>query len=352
MKRREFIQTSSTSLMGLALPDFNFFKGENRMGIVIHSYGFRYGSKVESKNYPAFNNSIDLLEHTAKIGAGGVQITFSDWKDDFASSVREKADKLELYVEGSIAVPKNEGEVERFERNILNAKTAGMKVVRTVCSTGRRYEVLKSQEEFDLMYKNAITSLKLAEPILRKHQVKLAVENHKDWRADELISIMKVLNSEWIGITLDFGNSMALLEEPMTVVEKLAPYTFTTHVKDMAVEDYANGFLLSEVQMGNGICDLKKMTEICKKYNPNITFNLEMITRDPLEIPCFTDNYWATFSKISGIELAKIIQNVKQNKFGGALPRVSQLNSEEKLKIEEDNILACLNFSKENLRLR
>jgi hypothetical protein len=52
------------------------------------------------------------------------------------------------------------------------------------------------------------------------------------------------------------------------------------------------------------------------------------------------------------MELAKIMQNVKQNKFGGALPRVSQLNSEEKLKAEEDNILACLGFSKEKLGLR
>jgi hypothetical protein len=43
-----------------------------------------------------------------------------------------------------------------------------------------------------------------AEPILRKHKVKLAVENHKDWRAPELASALKQLNSEWIGVTLDF----------------------------------------------------------------------------------------------------------------------------------------------------
>jgi 3-oxoisoapionate decarboxylase len=352
MTRRDFIQQSTVGAMALTMPDLPFLKGENRMGIVIHSYAFRYGSKVESKNFPAFNNTIDLLEHSAQIGAGGIQATFGDWKDGYAKSVREKSEKLGLYVEGSIPVPKNVGEVEKFEQNIKNAKEAGMKVVRCVCSGGRRYEILKTQAGFDEMYKNAIVSLQLAEPILKKYKIKLGVENHKDWRTDEHIELIKKISSEWVGITLDFGNNMALLEEPMTVIEKLAPYAFTTHIKDMAVEDYKNGFLLSEVPMGMGISDLPKMVEICKKYNPNITFNLEMITRDPLEIPCFTNDYWATFSKVSGNELAKILKESKENKFDKALPRVSQLNAEEKLKVEEDNILECINYSKNRLGMK
>ena len=58
----------------------------------------------------------------------------------------------------------------------------------------------------------------------------LAVENHKDWLAAELVDIMQKLNSEWIGVTLDFGNSIALIEDPMDVVETLAPYIFSAHV--------------------------------------------------------------------------------------------------------------------------
>jgi len=62
----------------------------------------------------------------------------------------------------------------------------------------------------------------------------------------------------------------------------------------MAVQEYEEGFLLSEVPLGEGFLDLKKMVAILQKANPTIQFNLEMITRDTLKIPCLTPKYWAT----------------------------------------------------------
>ena len=44
-----------------------------------------------------------------------------------------------------------------------------------------------------------------------------------------------MLGSEHVGVCLDTGNNVALLEDPMEVVETLAPLAFTTHIKDMAV---------------------------------------------------------------------------------------------------------------------
>ena len=38
-------------------------------------------------------------------------------------------------------------------------------------------------KHFEELKKSALASLQLAEPVLRKHKVKLGVENHKDWRA-------------------------------------------------------------------------------------------------------------------------------------------------------------------------
>ena len=165
------------------------------------------------------------------------------------------------------------------------------------------------------------------------------------------MSLLKQVNSEWIGATLDFGNSMALLENPMTVVETLAPYVVSTHLKDMAVEEYADGFLLSEVPLGKGMLDLQRMVDLCKKNNPAVTYSLEMITRDPLEIPCLKDDYWSTFSDVSGKDLAWMLRTVKAQKYPSGLPRISQLSAENKLAAEENNILECLAYSKEKLRL-
>lgn len=352
MGRRKFLHKASLGTMVLSLPKLPTFFKEMPMGIVVHSYGLRWNSKVESRKYPGFTNAIELMEHCKQLGAGGVQVVVKDWTNEFSKKVRSTKDKLGLYVEGSIGVPGKVADVARFEQELLNSKEAGMQVLRTVCSSGRRYEAYHSIGDFQQLQKNALTSLQLAEPILRKHKMKLAVENHKDWRAADLEQMMKQLNSEWIGVTLDFGNSISLLEDPMEVIQTLAPYAFSTHVKDMGLEEYADGFLLSEVPLGKGILDLPKMIALCRKHNPNLNFSLEMITRDPLEIPCFKNEYWATFANVPGSDLARTMRMVRQHKYPAGLPRISQLSPEDRLAAEEQNIVACLEYSKNTLGLK
>ena len=355
MDRRKFLSESTSRGIGLmALPLLNIpdFLKELRMGIVVHSYASRWNSKVESQKYPGFTNAIELLEHCHQIGAGGIQVIVRDWTADFAKKVRDRREKLGLYLEGSIAVPGSGEDVQRFEREVINAKEAGATILRTVTSSGRRYETFQSAAGVAEFKKKAMTSLQLAEPVLRKHKVKLAVENHKDWRAPELVNAMKQMNSEWIGVTLDFGNSISLVEDPMEVIEALVPFVVSTHVKDMGVEMYADGFLLSEVPLGKGLLDLPKIVSLCKKHNPTVTFSLEMITRDPLQIPCLMNDYWKVFDGVSGGELARTLRMVKQNNYGEPLPRVSQLTAEERLAVEEENILQCQKYSEERLGLK
>lgn len=352
MNRRDFLQKGAVAALAQTLPKMPPFAKEVPMGIVVHSYASRWESKIQSQKYPGFSNAIDLMEHCAEIGAGGVQVVVKDWTPDFAKKVRACRDKLNLHLEGSIGVPNNEGDVVRFIREVNNAKEAGMQVIRTVCSSGRRYENYHSAQDFKQLQKNALISLQLAEPIIRRQKMKLAVENHKDWRAPELESLLKKLNSEWIGVTLDFGNSISLLEDPMKVVETLVPYIFSTHVKDMAVEEYQDGFLLAEVPLGKGILDLPRIIELCRKHNPNVRFNLEMITRDPLEIPCLKDNYWATFAEVPAPDLARTLTMVRKHKNKELLPSVSGLSPEDRLATEEQNILECLSYSKNALGLK
>jgi len=349
--RREFLQKASAATLALSLPFTPTIFEETHMGVVVHSYWSRWNSKAESKKYPGFTNALDLLEHCHELGAGGLQVGVNNWTSDFAKKVRDRREKLGLYLEGSISLPWKKEDVSRFEQEVINAKEAGAQVIRTVASAGRRYELFHTNEAFQNAKKNALTSLQLAEPVLSKHRVKLAVENHKDWLAKEFVNMLKTIQSEWVGVTLDFGNSVALLEDPMEVVETLMPYLFSTHVKDMGVEEYADGFLLSEVPLGTGILDLPRIVAMCKSQNAAVNFSLEMITRDPLEIPCLKDEYWATFGGVSGTELARTLRMVRQRKFKNGLPRVSQLSAEDRLAAEEQNIIACLAYGKNSLGL-
>ena len=63
----------------------------------------------------------------------------------------------------------------------------------------------------------------------------------------------------------------------------------------MAVAPYEEGFLLSEMALGEGMLDIPGMVKGLQQRDPNMIFALEMITREPLKIPVFTKKYWATF---------------------------------------------------------
>lgn len=338
MDRRTFLQLTAAAGAGFAFRPFK----DTPMGIVVHSYAFRWGSKVQSQKYPAFANAIDLLQHTYDIGAAGVQVMVNGWEADFAKKVRDHREKLGLYLEGSIGMPTTKDDAA-FEQNVINAKEAGATVLRTVTSSGRRYEVFHSAAEVEDFKKKALEQIQWAEPVLKKHNVKLAVENHKDWTAPELAGAMKKISSEYVGVTLDFGNSVSLLEDSSDVIHTLLPYVISTHVKDMAIEEYEDGFLLSEVPLGEGFVNLDEMFTLCKKQ-ARTNFSLEMITRDPLKIPTKTDQYKATVpGKKFDIASYKKKQSSKP-------PYVSQLDDEGKLAVEEQNIIECIEYTKTKLK--
>lgn len=351
MDRRVFIQqatVATAALAGLSFAPANSVK--KRMGVSVASYAIRWRSSSESTNYPPFKHALNLLEHCHKIGAGGIQVGVGNWTADYAGKVRDRREQLGLYLEGQIRLPKNDSDISRFETEVKQAKEAGADIIRTVCLGGRRYETFKSLEAFQEFKKASIHSLEMAEPVMKKHRVKLAVENHKDWRVPELIAILRDLDSEWIGVTLDTGNSISLMEDPMEVVEGLAPYTLTTHFKDMAFEEYEDGFLLSEVPLGKGALDLKRMISICEKHNSRVTYNLEMITRDPLKIPCLTPGYWATFENTPAPDLAEMLHTVRDyQQEEKPLPSVSEKAPEARLAFEEQNVLDSFDFAKEHL---
>jgi sugar phosphate isomerase/epimerase len=255
-----------------------------------------------------------------------------------------------MYAEGLVALPRDQAGVAKFEAEIRTAKRLGASVVRTVLLSGRRYETFASIAAFRRFAEWSAESLKLAGPVVARHDVRLAVENHKDWRADELIRVLKRAGNDHIGVCLDTGNSIALLEDPMEVIDALAPFAFTTHFKDMAVEEYRDGFLLSEVPLGTGILDLPRAVATLRAGRPDIRFNLEMITRDPLKVPCLTESYWTTFPELPGKHVARSLALVRRHRQDQPLPRISHKPLDEQLRDEDENIRRCLAYACEKLK--
>jgi len=71
--------------------------------------------------------------------------------------------------------------------------------------------------------------------------------------------VLERYQSEYLGVTLDTGNNLSILDDPMETVERLAPWTFNVHFRDMAIEETDEGFLLSEVPLGEGLLDMPRI---------------------------------------------------------------------------------------------
>jgi sugar phosphate isomerase/epimerase len=339
MTRRDF-QLAALAALAPASVCGGASRPGRRMGIVVHSYSLRWRGRHSSVRFPPFRSVLDLFDHARETGAAGVQASVAGWEAAQPRRVRETCEAYGMYFEGSIVLPKSEGDVARFEREMRQAQEAGARVLRSALG-GRRYEMFSSLQEFRQFKDGAWRAMQLAEPAARHLGMRIGVENHKDFHAAELVEMIQKLGSEHMGATIDTGNSIALLEDPMEVVETLAPFAVTTHIKDMAVQECEDGFLLSEVPVGEGMLDLDRMLQVIEARHPGITFNLEMITRDPLRVPCLTERFFASFPEKPAAALARTLALVRKNR-ASSLPSISDKTPEAALALEEENVLKSL----------
>lgn len=294
------------------------------------------------------SDPLEFLEYCNSLGAGGIQAAIPNGDLAVARKIRARSEQLGMYVETMAPLPKD-GNTELFEKHVLAAKEAGAIAMRTGCLSGRRYETFNTIEDWRSFVNVSKRSVAAAVPVLEKHKFPMALENHKDWTVEEMLALLKEHSSEYFGVLMDTGNNLSLLDDPMQLVEAFAPYTAATHLKDMGVEENRTGFLLSEMVLGQGFLDIARIVATVRSKRPKTRITLEMISRNPLDIPCLTDKYWVTFPDRKGIALARTLSLVRAKT--QKLPRMDGMDKPAQLKWEEDNVKASLAFANQQLQL-
>jgi sugar phosphate isomerase/epimerase len=329
MNRRTFLVTAAAA---------GALSGEPRskMGIAITSY----------LSFARPKDNLEFLEHASALGFGGIQMPLTSREPDYIRKLRARAGELGMYFEAIASLPGKDG-ASAFESTVAAAREAGALTIRVNCLPGRRYENFTNLADWEKAVAESHQKIDGALRIVEKHEVPLAIENHKDFTAAEMVALMKEKASRWLGVCLDTGNNIALLDDPVALVEALAPYALSTHIKDMAFAPYPDGFLLSEMPLGEGMLDMRRIVDTIRRARPQTRLTLEMITRDPLKVPCLTDGYWATFPERNGLYLARTLRMVRER----PLPVVSRLAREAQLQLEEDNVKKSLSYARDRLGL-
>jgi sugar phosphate isomerase/epimerase len=353
MNRRRALQTVAAGvgacLAGRFTPALALEQPAAGLGIVIYCLAKkREWLRKQDPNQDLFEPN-RYLQYCRGLGAGGVQLPLGIRDEAYAAALREQAQQHGMFVEAIVGPPQDQADLERFDAEMKTAARAGARVARTVIMPGRRYERFGSIEEFNEFDRRGRESLQRAEPVAARHRLRLAVENHKGHRIDQRIALLQHLDSEWIGACVDFGNNLALLEDPLELVKALAPWAASVHVKDHAVREYEDGFLLADVPLGRGFLNLTEMTAILRQKHPQLNFSLELITRDPLEVPCLTEKYWATFADTPARDLARTLRTVRSHAVA-ELPSVDRLPLEEQVAMEHANVTESLEYAAAHLR--
>lgn len=154
--------------------------------------------------------------------------------------------------------------LDDLKRHVDVAQALGATVMR-ICAGGRRTRTLSWEEHKALL----MPLLREAADFAATKNVVLAIENHIDLLADELVELLTTLDHPALGVCLDTANNLRMFEDPMVAIEKLAPYAKAVHLKDITAfrgspRDF--GFWPS-VPLGRGLIDIPRALALLRRAN-------------------------------------------------------------------------------------
>lgn len=264
----------------------------------------KLGLETESLHLLFQNKRIDIFEFIEiahKLGLDGVQINvIKDYNLDekwgalgsndpsFLKKVKDLLNKYGMYVE----IDMRSLEYHRVEEVLKVASFLGADIVRSYIpikpleknlniklGSEGAYDFAKIRYDFDpKSFDTGIEMIKKIIPLLKKYRIKLALENHEYETSTELVETVKKINSPWVGLLFDFGNSMMAWEDPVVACKNMAPYTLSTHFKDhIVIKDSKekDEFFVCGVPIGKGNLPLEECFKILMDKSTIQRINIE-----------------------------------------------------------------------------
>jgi sugar phosphate isomerase/epimerase len=239
------------------------------MIVGIDSYCFhRYFGEVYPglETAPAESMSVsDVIDRVAGFGADAISIeSFMLGPQDTSASLRERLHHHELNVLWAWGHPDGLGSganpqaLDDLFRHVDLASEVGAAVMR-ICAGGRRTRPASWGQ-----HRDALTPL-LVRAAAYAHQrgITLAMENHIDFTAAQAVEIVEAVGSPSLGLCLDTGNQLRMLEDPKAAIRLMAPYARACHFKDVTAYkgDPTTFAFWPSVAIGDGLIDFEDALE-------------------------------------------------------------------------------------------
>jgi sugar phosphate isomerase/epimerase len=137
--------------------------------------------------------------------------------------------------------------------------------------------------------------------------VALAVENHGgDLQAREMKGMVEAVGTDVMGVCLDSGNPVWMLEDPHFTLETLVPYALTCHVRDSAVWKVPEGIAVRWVNMGEGNVDIDGWIRQFVAAKPGLPVIFEnLVSGAPRIHHIYDPAFWDNWRKMPAWEFAR-----------------------------------------------
>ncbi len=271
---------------------------ERKFKIGMHTYtlhlsglGESWGFQSEGKTY-AFEKTLDifkLMDLCVEEGIEVIHMTLVDIDNDTSpenlAKVRKAAEEhgLDLELNISFNAPSDPRVNCTIAESLEIAHQLGCTLVKYSTDVEHPQpfshscmcpEAVKQMADIVLEFKKNI-------PTIEKYGMKIAIENHCDLFADEVIWMVEQLNHPLIGACCDTINSLMVSEGIADCVRKMAPYCYCIHFCDNRIFADPDGTHSLGCALGDGQVDL---IEIMKELRENAPEELDTIDLE-IELP-------------------------------------------------------------------
>jgi sugar phosphate isomerase/epimerase len=247
---------------------------------------------------------------------------------------RRQADALGLYVEVGLTSPNPVRRARALGHPVTaqeHARTLRREVEAVAalgCSfarayVGDRHDRFRTDVSWSHQIEATLEVLAPLVPFLNEFGVRIALETHADLMVDELLRIVERLGEASAAVTLDTGNLVMRLDDPVRAVERLAPWVVCTHVKDAVLAFTDRGLCWQARPVGAGGLPIPDLLVPLARHNPRLNLSIELHPRT-YDLPIFDPAWLSFFPGLRAENLAAVVRlawQCEQRFQEGSLPR-------------------------------
>lgn len=262
-----------------------------KVGIDSYCYHRFFGEVYPQQRTPARRMTLeDFLDRAHQLGVDGVSIEscFVSQKDNpgYLASIKDRLDEYGLDRVWAWGHPDgleggtNESEFTEMLKSLRHAQAIGATVMRVVGSS------LKFRfEDHQRQLRRLVAMFRRAVPVAEDCGIRMAVENHIDFTGAEIFQLLEDVDSSYLGVNFDTGNFARLLDDPVKAMERLAPYTLATHIKDLKIHPEAavdDWYFFATAPVGDGFIDNLALARLLKRagYQGFLAMELDFLHPD------------------------------------------------------------------------